>query len=283
MEKPDLILVDGSSYLFRAYHALPPLTTSDGTPTGALYGVVNMVGKLLSEYQPERIAVVFDARGKNFRHQIYEAYKANRPPMPEELAVQIEPLKQFIEALGIPVLVIDGVEADDVIGTLATQAASEGKRVLISTGDKDMAQLVNERITLIDTMKDQILHPAAVEAKFGVKPEQIVDYLALMGDASDNIPGIPKVGPKTAAKWLKQYGDIDTLIEHAHEIKGKIGENLRAHLDQLKRARELTRIRTDLDLPVHWQALKKRPEDTDKLLALIRRFEFRSWLERKLA
>ncbi|HIQ40133.1 MAG TPA: DNA polymerase I [Sulfurivirga caldicuralii] len=283
MEKPDLILVDGSSYLFRAYHALPPLTTSDGTPTGALYGVVNMVGKLLSEYQPERIAVVFDARGKNFRHQIYEAYKANRPPMPEELAVQIEPLKQFIEALGIPVLVIDGVEADDVIGTLATQAASEGKRVLISTGDKDMAQLVNERITLIDTMKDQILHPAAVEAKFGVKPEQIVDYLALMGDASDNIPGIPKVGPKTAAKWLKQYGDIDTLIEHAHEIKGKIGENLRAHLDQLKRARELTRIRTDLDLPVHWQALKKRPEDTDKLLALIRRFEFRSWLDRKLA
>ena len=283
MHNPDLILVDGSSYLFRAYHALPPLTTSDGTPTGAMYGVINMVGKLIDTYRPEHIAVVFDARGKNFRHELYAAYKANRPPMPEDLAQQIEPLKQFIEALGVPVIVIDGVEADDVIGTLATRAAQEGKQVLISTGDKDMAQLVNERITLIDTMKDQILDRDGVMKKFGVAPEQIVDYLALMGDSSDNIPGIPKVGPKTAAKWLQQYGDLDNLIAHADEIRGKIGDNLRAHLDQLRLARELTRIRTDLDLPVRWQDLVKQPEDDEKLLELIRRYEFNSWLNRKLA
>ncbi len=283
MQKPDLILVDGSSYLFRAYHALPPLTTSDGTPTGALYGVINMVGKLLDTYQPKRIAVVFDAHGKNFRHEMYEAYKANRPPMPDDLAQQIEPLHAFIRALGIPVVVIDGVEADDVIGTLATQAAREGRQVLISTGDKDMAQLVNDRITLIDTMKDQILDRDGVIKKYGVAPEQIMDYLALMGDSSDNIPGVPKVGPKTAAKWLQQYGDLDTLIAHADEIKGKVGENLRAHLDQLKLSRELTRIRTDLELPIRWQDLVKQPEDDEKLLELIRRYEFSSWLNRKLA
>ncbi|SIO16798.1 DNA polymerase I [Sulfurivirga caldicuralii] len=283
MQKPDLILVDGSSYLFRAYHALPPLTTSDGTPTGAMYGVINMVGKLLDTYQPQRIAVVFDARGKNFRHEMYEAYKANRPPMPDDLAQQIEPLHQFIRALGIPVVVIDGVEADDVIGTLATQAAREGKQVLISTGDKDMAQLVNDHITLIDTMKDQILERDGVIKKYGVAPEQMVDYLALMGDSSDNIPGVPKVGPKTAAKWLQQYGDLDALIAHADEIKGKVGENLRAHLDQLRLSRELTRIRTDLDLPIRWQDLVKQPEDDEKLLELIRRYEFNSWLNRKLA
>ncbi len=282
-KKPDLILVDGSSYLFRAYHALPPLTTSDGTPTGAMYGVINMVGKLLDTYHPDHIAVVFDARGKNFRHDLYADYKANRPPMPDDLAQQIEPLHAFIRALGIPVVVIDGVEADDVIGTLATQAAAEGKQVLISTGDKDMAQLVNDRITLIDTMKDQLLDREGVIKKFGVAPEQIVDYLALMGDSSDNIPGVPKVGPKTAAKWLQKYGNLDNLIAHADEIKGKVGDNLRAHLDQLKLARELTRIRTDLDLPIRWQDLTKQPEDDDTLLELIRRYEFSSWLNRKLA
>lgn len=282
-KKPDLILVDGSSYLFRAYHALPPLTTSDGTPTGAMYGVINMVGKLLDEYHPEHIAVVFDARGKNFRHELYPEYKANRPPMPEDLAQQIKPLQDFIRALGIPVLVIEGVEADDVIGTLARQAAREGKNVLISTGDKDMAQLVDEHITLIDTMKNQILDVDGVIKKYGVKPEQIVDYLALIGDTSDNIPGVPKVGPKTATKWLNQYGDLDNLTAHADEIKGKIGETLRAHLDQLPKSRELTRIRTDLDLPVSWQDLKKQPEDEEKLLELIRRYEFTSWLEKKLA
>lgn len=281
--RPDLILIDGSSYLFRAYHALPPLTTSDGTPTGAMYGVINMVGKLLDTYRPEHIAVVFDARGKNFRHELYPEYKANRPPMPKDLAQQIEPLQAFIRALGIPVLVIDGVEADDVIGTLARQAAAEGKNVLISTGDKDMAQLMDKHITLIDTMKNQIMNTEGVIKKFGVKPEQIVDYLALMGDASDNIPGIPKVGPKTAAKWLNQYGDLDNLIAHADEIKGKIGETLRQYLDQLPKSRELTRIRTDLELPVHWQALNKKPEDEEKLLELIRRYEFTSWLEKKLA
>ncbi|WP_294949218.1 DNA polymerase I [Sulfurivirga sp.] len=281
--RPDLVLVDGSSYLFRAYHALPPLTTSDGTPTGALYGVLNMIGKLLDTWQPERIAVVFDARGKNFRHEMFEAYKANRPPMPEELAQQIEPLHEFIRALGIPVLVIDGVEADDVIGTLAKQAEKDGARVLVSTGDKDMAQLVDDHITLIDTMKDQLYDRQAVIDKYGVAPEQIVDYLALMGDSSDNIPGVPKVGPKTAAKWLAQYGDLDNLIAHADEIKGKIGDNLRAHLDQLRLSRELTRIRTDVELPVRWSDLTRQPEDDEKLIELARRYEFNSWLRRKLS
>ena len=213
---PDLILVDGSSYLFRAFHALPPLTNSKGEPTGAIVGVVNMLRKLIREYQPKYMAVVFDAPGKTFRDELYEAYKANRPPAPEELKAQIPLLHQIVEAMGLPLLVIDGVEADDVIGTLARQAAEKGMQVLISTGDKDMAQLVSDRVTLIDTMTDRVLDPQGVEQKFGVKPEQIIDFLALTGDTSDNIPGVPKCGPKTAAKWLKEYGSLDELMAHAH-------------------------------------------------------------------
>ncbi len=228
------ILVDGSSYLFRAFHAMPPLTNSEGHATGAIFGVINMIGKLLEQYQPERIAVVFDAKGKNFRHDLYSEYKAHRPPMPDELRIQIEPIHDIIKALGIPLLVIDGVEADDVMGTLAHHATQAKMDALLSTGDKDMAQLVNQHITLVNTMTDTLMTPEKVEEKFHVKPNQIIDYLALMGDSSDNIPGIPKCGPKTAAKWLAEYGDIDNLIAHADEIKGKIGENLRANLDQLK-------------------------------------------------
>ena len=273
-----LILVDGSSYLYRAYHALPPLTTSKGFPTGAMYGVINMIGKLLEQYQPERIGVVFDARGKNFRHELYADYKANRPPMPEDLAMQIEPLHEIVEALGLPLLVIPGIEADDVIGTLAHQATEAGQDTLISTGDKDMAQLVNEHITLINTMTDTMMRPEDVVKKFGVRPDQIVDYLALMGDSSDNIPGIPKVGPKTAAKWLQKYDNIDHLIAHADEIKGKVGESLRENIEQLKLSRELARIRTDCDLPLSIYALKRQMPNLEKLKTLFATYEFKTWL-----
>ena len=274
-----LILIDGSSYLFRAYHALPPLTNSKGHPTGAMYGVLNMIGKLLEQYQPERIGVVFDAKGKNFRHELYPAYKANRPPMPEDLAEQIEPLHEIVEALGLPLLVIPGVEADDVIGTLAHQATEAKQDTLISTGDKDMAQLVNEHITLINTMNDTLMTPEAVVEKFGVRPDQIVDYLALVGDKVDNIPGIPKVGPKTAAKWLQKYDNIDNLIAHADEIKGKVGEYLRENIEQLKLSRELARIRTDCDLPVSIYDLKRQLPHFDKLKALLETYEFHTWLK----
>jgi len=273
-----LILVDGSSYLYRAYHALPPLTTSKGHPTGAMYGVINMIGKLLEQYQPERIGVVFDARGKNFRHELYADYKANRPPMPEDLAMQIEPLHEIVEALGLPLLVIPGIEADDVIGTLAYQATEAKQDTLISTGDKDMAQLVNEHITLINTMNDTLMLPETVVEKFGVRPEQIVDYLALVGDSSDNIPGIPKVGPKTAAKWLQKYDNIDNIIAHADEIKGKVGEYLRENLDQLRLSRELARIRTDCDLPVSVYELKRQMPNFEKLKSLFETYEFKTWL-----
>ena len=200
-----IILVDGSSYLFRAFHALPPLTNSKGQPTGAVYGVINMLKKLVTEYQPEYMAVVFDAKGKTFRNDLYKEYKANRPPMPDELRVQIEPLHELVDALGYPKLVIPDVEADDVIGTLARQAEAEGREVLISTGDKDMAQLVSDKITLINTMNNSLMEPEGVVEKFGVTADQIIDYLALIGDTSDNIPGVPKVGPKTAVKWLTEY------------------------------------------------------------------------------
>ena len=270
---PDLILVDGSSYLFRAFHALPPLTNSKGEPTGAIVGVVNMLRKLIREYQPKYMAVVFDAPGKTFRDELYEAYKANRPPAPEELKAQIPLLHQIVEAMGLPLLVIDGVEADDVIGTLARQAAEKGMQVLISTGDKDMAQLVSDRVTLIDTMTDRVLDPQGVEQKFGVKPEQIIDFLALTGDTSDNIPGVPKCGPKTAAKWLKQYGSLDELMAHADGIKGKIGENLRASLEQLPLSRELTTIKTDLDLDIRPEELRQQAPDTEKLREIFRHME----------
>ena len=272
------ILVDGSSYLFRAFHAMPPLTNSNGHATGAIFGVVNMIGKLLEQYQPERIAVVFDAKGKNFRHEMYEEYKAHRPPMPDELRIQIEPIHQIIEAMGIPLLVIDGVEADDVMGTLAHQATHAKMDALLSTGDKDMAQLVNEHITLINTMNDTLMTPEAVEEKFHVKPEQIIDYLALMGDSSDNIPGIPKCGPKTAAKWLAEYDTIENLIENAEQIKGKIGENLRGNLDQLKLSQQLTTIRIDCDLPIALDDIKRQMPDMLKLQELFSEYDLRNWL-----
>lgn len=273
-----VILVDGSSYLFRAYHAMPPLTNSAGHPTGAIFGVINMIGKLLEQYQPENIAVVFDAKGKNFRHALFEDYKAHRPPMPDGLRVQIAPIHQIIEALGIPLLVIEGVEADDVMGTLAHQATQNSQEALLSTGDKDMAQLVNQHISLVNTMNDTVMTPDTVFDKFGVTPAQIIDYLALMGDSSDNIPGIPKCGAKTAAKWLAEYGSIDNLIAHADDIKGKIGESLRANLAQLKLSQQLTTIKLDCELPVQLADLKRTPPNVEQLHSLLAQFELKSWL-----
>ncbi|HEY9050719.1 MAG TPA: DNA polymerase I [Gammaproteobacteria bacterium] len=277
-KKPPLILVDGSSYLYRAFHALPPLTTSKGQPTGAAYGVINMLKKLMADYQPEYMAVVFDAKGKTFRNDLYKEYKAHRPPMPDDLKSQIEPLHELVDALGLPKLVIPGVEADDVIGTLAKQAAEQGMDVLISTGDKDMAQLVNDRITLINTMNNTTLDPEGVVEKFGVPAEHIIDYLALIGDTSDNIPGVPKVGPKTAVKWLQEYGSLNGIVEHAAEIKGKIGDNLRDSLEQLPLSYQLATIVTDVDLEQKPKDLAKGEPDKKKLHQLYTNLEFKSWL-----
>ncbi len=275
---PDLVLIDGSSYLYRAFHALPPLTGPHGEPTGAVYGVLNMLQKFLREHQPSRIAVVFDAPGRTFRDALFEQYKAHRPPMPDELRVQIEPLLEAVRALGLPLLRLGGVEADDVIGTLARRAATQGMQVLISTGDKDMAQLVGERIRLINTMTDSRYDRDGVKARFDVWPEQIIDYLALVGDPSDNIPGIDKVGPKTAAKWLAQYGSLDNLIEHAAQIPGKVGENLRAGIATLSLSRQLATIRCDLELPQDLDALVIGSPDIPVLRALYARLGFRSLL-----
>ena len=277
-KKPPLILVDGSSYLFRAFHALPPLTNSKGQPTGAVYGVINMLKKLVEEYKPEHIAVVFDAKGKTFRNDLYEEYKAHRPPMPDELRSQIEPLYELVEALGYPMIIVPGVEADDVIGTYAKQATEQKTDTLISTGDKDLAQLVNEHVTLINTMNNVIMDEQGVIEKFDVPPSAIVDYLALMGDSADNIPGVPKVGPKTAAKWLKQYQTLDNLVEHADEIKGKVGESLRDNLEQLPLSKELTTIKCDVDLEQAISDLTMRPPQTDKLKQIYTEMEFKTWL-----
>ena len=277
-KKPPLILVDGSSYLFRAFHALPPLTNSKGQPTGAVYGVINMLNKLVEEYQPEQIAVVFDAKGKTFRNDMYEEYKANRPPMPDDLRSQIAPLHELVEALGYPMVIVPGVEADDVIGTYAEHATAQKIDTLISTGDKDLAQLVNDHVTLINTMNNVVLDEAGVLDKFDVPPSAIIDYLALIGDTADNIPGVPKVGPKTAAKWLKQYETLDNLIAHAGEIKGKVGESLRENLDQLPLSRELTTIKCDVDLELAISDLAMRPAQTDKLKQIYTEMEFKTWL-----
>ncbi len=273
-----LVLVDGSSYLYRAFHALPPLTNSKGEPTGAVLGVLNMLAKLLKEQDPALIGVVFDAPGKTFRDEIFAEYKAHRPPTPDDLRAQIGPLIAAIEALGLPLLRVEGVEADDVIGTLARRAGEQGMRVLISTGDKDMAQLVDERVTLVNTMTDSRLDREGVKLKFDVYPEQIVDYLALVGDSSDNIPGVPKVGPKTAAKWLNQYLTLDNLLEHQAEIGGKVGESLRSHTETLALSRRLATIDCDL-------ALDRRPEDlvrgdpqVEQLREIYSRLELRSLL-----
>jgi DNA polymerase-1 len=279
------ILIDGSSYLYRAFHALPPLTNSHGQPTGAVYGVLNMIRKLLAEYKPEYVAVVFDPKGKTTRDDIYPHYKAHRPPMPDDLQAQIAPLHSVLRAMGLPLLMIDGIEADDVIGTLAKEAEKVGLSTLISTGDKDMAQLVNEYIHLINTMGKEsvILDRAGVENKFGVPPESIVDYLALMGDAADNIPGIPGVGPKTAAKWLHEYKTLENLMQHANDIKGKVGDNLRASLAQLPLAKRLTTLQLDAPLKLHPNDLHPQPADRDALLEWFKQLEFKGWLSELLA
>ncbi|MGI9320152.1 MAG: DNA polymerase I, partial [Thiogranum sp.] len=272
------ILVDGSSYLFRAFHALPELTNSQGLQTGAIYGVLNMLRKLVDTYQPEYMAVVFDAKGKTFRDELYPQYKAHRPPTPPELSSQVAPLLELVRATGLPMLQVPGVEADDVIGTLAEQAAKVGWKTVISTGDKDLAQLVNGQVSLINTMNDSCMDEQGVLNKFGVEPGQIIDYLSLVGDSSDNIPGIPKVGPKTAAKWLSQYGSLDALVAHAGDVKGKVGESLRTHLDQLPLSKELATIRCDLALGLELHDLSVRPPELDSLRKGFERLEFKTWL-----
>ncbi|HMW82991.1 MAG: DNA polymerase I [Pseudomonadales bacterium] len=274
-----LVLVDGSSYLYRAYYALPPLSTRDGAPTGAVKGVISMVRKLLKEYPDATVVVVFDAKGKTFRDELFAQYKSHRPPMPTDLAQQIEPIQQIIRALGLPLLVVEGVEADDVIGTLARQATEMQIPTVISTGDKDMAQLVNGHVTLINTMTDTRLDRAGVEQKFGLPPELIRDYLALVGDSSDNIPGVPQVGPKTAVKWLSSHGDLDGLLAQAAEIPGKVGESLRLHLDQLALSRQLATIRCDLELPIDLATLQYGEVDRARLVELFAQLEFNSWLD----
>ena len=277
-DAPRLYLVDGSSYLYRAFHALPPLSNSRGEPTGAVFGVVNMLQKFLKDTQPTHIAIVFDAPGRTFRDELFEQYKAHRPPMPDDLRAQVAPLLETVEALGLPLLRIVGVEADDVIGTLARRAAAAGMEVVISTGDKDLAQLVDARVTLVNTMSGTTLDRAGVKAKFEVTPEQIVDYLALVGDSSDNIPGVPKVGPKTAAKWLAQYGTLDELVARAAEIEGKVGESLRQNLVQLELSRRLAAIHCDLELPLAPAELTRRPPDLERLRAVYRQLELGSLL-----
>ena len=272
------ILVDGSSYLFRAFHALPELTNSQGLQTGAIYGVLNMLRKLVDTYQPEYMAVVFDAKGKTFRDELYPQYKAHRPPTPPELSSQVAPLLELVRATGLPMLQVPGVEADDVIGTLAEQATEVGWKTVISTGDKDLAQLVNGQVSLINTMNDSCMDEQGVLDKFGVEPGQIIDYLSLVGDSSDNIPGIPKVGPKTAAKWLSQYGSLDALVAHAGDVKGKVGESLRTHLDQLPLSKELATIRCDLALGLELHDLSVRPPELDSLRKGFERLEFKTWL-----
>ena len=274
-----LILIDGSSFLFRAFHAVPPLSNAQGQPTNAIYGVSNMLRKLINDYNTPYFTVVFDAPGKTFRHDLYDQYKAHRPPMPDDLRVQIQPLHDLIRSLGLPLIMEYGVEADDVLGSLAQSAARQGFQVIISTGDKDMAQLVTEQITLENSMTNTALDIKGVEEKFGVKPEQIIDYLALMGDAEDNIPGVPKVGPKTAAKWLQEYGNLDNLIAHANEIKGKIGENLRESLEQLPLSRELTTIKCDVALHYSLADLKRREPDIGALQLQLGNLGFTSWLK----
>jgi len=273
-----LWLVDGSSYLYRAFHALPPLTSSRGEPTGAVLGVLNMLGRLLKEQQPELIAVVFDAPGRTFRDDLFEQYKAHRPPMPDDLRAQVEPLLAAIESMGLPLLRLEGVEADDVIGTLATHATRAGLRTVVSTGDKDMAQLVSDRVTLVNTMTGQTLDREGVKAKFDVYPEQMVDYLALVGDTSDNIPGVPKVGPKTAARWLAQYRSLDEIVRHATDIDGRIGESLRASLETLELSRRLATIRCDVEALPAPRDLTRREPDVTALRQFFERLELHSLL-----
>jgi DNA polymerase-1 len=273
-----LLLVDGSSYLYRAFHAMPELKNPAGEHTGAIYGVVNMLRRLASDYKAEARACVFDTKAKTFRDDAYAEYKANRSPMPDDLVSQIEPIREIVAALGWPVLAVDGVEADDVIATLAERAKKAGMNCVISTGDKDLAQLVDERVTLVNTMTNEKLDIAGVRQKFGVPPELIVDYYSLVGDAVDNVPGVAKVGPKTAAKWIEQYGSLDAVVAHANEIGGAVGENLRKALDWLPKARWLLTMKRDCELPVTLEDLHKDGYDTAKLRELFSRYGFKTWL-----
>jgi len=273
-----LVLVDGSSYLYRAYHAMPDLTTSSGETTGAIYGVINMLRRQMKEHPSDYLVVIFDAPGKTFRDDIYPAYKANRPPMPNDLRSQIEPTHDVIQAMGIPLLSVAAVEADDVIGTLSTTATAMAIDTDIMSGDKDFAQLVGKRVRLIDSMKGETYDTAGIKVRFGVEPEQMVDYLTLVGDAVDNVPGVPKVGPKTAMRWLETYRTLDNLVAHAEEIKGKVGDNLRQSLEQLALSRELVTIKTDVELEVTPKDLMQSTPDEDRLRALFSRLEFKTWL-----
>ncbi len=274
-----VVLIDGSSYLFRAFHALPKLMSTKGHHTGAIKGVISMIRKLMADYPQSHIACVFDARGKSFRNEIYPEYKANRDKMPDDLREQIEPIHDIIRHMGVPLLIVDGVEADDVIGTLADQAIRSDLDVVISTGDKDMAQLVNERVTLINTMTDAAMDVDGVREKFGVRPDQIVDYLALIGDSSDNIPGVPKCGPKTAVKWLSEYETLDQVIENAEAIGGKVGENLRASLDFLPMSHDLASIRRDVELDIELADLQLAEPNEAELHQLFAEYEFKQWVE----
>jgi DNA polymerase-1 len=279
MAEKTLVLVDGSSYLFRAYHALPLLTNSKGEYTNAILGVTNMLKKLVETYPEAYFGVIFDAPGKTFRNDMYPEYKANRASMPDELREQIKPLHQLIKAMGLPLVMEPGVEADDVIGTLAKQAEEEDLNVVISTGDKDIAQLVTNKTSLINTMNNQWLDEEGVKEKFGVPPDMIIDYLALMGDTSDNIPGVPKVGPKTAAKWLNAYGSLDEIIAKADEVKGKVGESLRDHLDAIPLSKELVTIKCDVPLDKAPADLIRTQPDTETLKEMVSHYEFNSWLK----
>ena len=274
-----LILVDGSSYLYRAYHALPPLMTSKNQPTGAIRGVISMIKKILEDHPKSLLGIIFDAKGKTFRNEMYKDYKANRPPMPDDLVQQIEPIFSIIKALGIKVISVEGVEADDVIGTLANMADRIGHQTVISTGDKDLTQLVNKHIKVVNTMSDELLDEKGVEKKFGVKPNLIIDYLALVGDSSDNIPGVEKVGPKTAVKWLQEHGNLDNIIKNSENIPGKVGENLRNGLDQLKLSKKLVTIKKDVNLKISLDDLKVDKEDKNSLEKIYTELEFKTWLE----
>ena len=278
-DKDPIILVDGSSYLYRAYHALPPLTNSNNQPTGAIKGVISMIKRILIDHPDSPLAVVFDAKGKTFRHDMYSEYKANRPPMPEDLVLQIEPIHRIISLMGIKLIMISGVEADDVIGTLAEQARQKKLDTVISTGDKDMTQLVCENVSVVNTMSGELLDEAGVKKKFGVDPDHITDYLALIGDKSDNVPGVDKVGPKTAVKWLEAYTDIKGVIKNAESIGGKVGENLRSSLDTLELAYELVTIKTDVELEIGIEDLKVQEPNADELTELYKELEFNSWLQ----
>jgi DNA polymerase-1 len=278
MDNKKFVLVDGSYYLFRAYHGMPELNNGKGEPTGAIFGVINMLRKLIKEYQPDYLAVIFDAKGKTFRNDMYAEYKAHRPPMPDDLVCQIAPIHTIIRALGLPLLIIDDVEADDVIGTLASQASKQGLKTYISSGDKDLAQLVDDHVRLVNTMNNTVLDRDGVIEKYGVPPSAIIDYLALMGDSSDNVPGVPKVGPKTAVKWLTEHVSLKEIVAHADEIKGKVGESLRSNLELLYLSKELVTLKLDVDLEFKPHELVQTTPDREALREAYSHWQFRSWL-----